>query len=130
VNDMNIHIERPKATFMNISEGSMTIYSQGVTVTDEGARRAVGELRSALATVALDQPAAAEARDHVAKIEAAMQAPQPNKSRVAKVLERLTRLLDAAVSLATASAAIIGPLQALAGWLGHLGVPILGLLPG
>jgi len=128
---MNIHIEHPKATFMNISEGSMTIYSQGGTVvTDEGARRAVGELRSALATVALDQPAAAKARDHVAKIETAMQAPQPNKSRVAKVLEQLTRLLDAAGSLATASAAVIGPLQALAGWLGHLGVPILGLLPG
>ena len=129
---MDIHMRDQNAGIINISQGDMSIYEgQHVTVvTDEGARRAVGELRSALATVALDQPAAAKARAHIAEIEAAMQAPQPNKSRVAKTLEQLTRLLNSAGSLATASAAIISPLQTLAGWLGHLGVPILGLLPG
>jgi len=45
------------------------------------------------------------------------------------VLERLTRLLAAAGSLATSGAALLGPLHALAGWLGALGGPILALLP-
>src|SRR5689334_5056189 len=66
----------------------------------------------------------------IAEIEVAMQSPQPNKSRIAGILERLTRLLVAAGSLTTASTSIIGPLQTLAAWLGHLGVPLLGLLPG
>jgi hypothetical protein len=119
---MNIHIRDQKAGIINISQGDMSINGgQPVTVvTDEDARRAVGELRSALATIALDQPAAAKARGHIAEIETAMQAPQPNKSRVAKMVEQLTRLLDSAGSLATASVAIMGPLQTLTGWLGHL----------
>ena len=129
---MNIRIENPTAGNMNISEGPMTIYGgqQATVVTDEGARRAVSELRSALITVALDQPTAAKAHAHIADIEAAMHAPQPNKSRVAKMLQRLTQLLVTAGSLTTASAAIIGPLQTLAGWLGQLGAPILRQLAG
>jgi len=129
---MNIHIERPTAGIMNISEGPMTFYGDqhANVVTDESARQAVNELRGTLARVALDQPAAAMTRTQIAEIEVAMQSPQPNKSRIAGILERLTRLLVAAGSLTTASTSIIGPLQTLAAWLGHLGVPLLGLLPG
>ena len=128
---MNIHIGQQNAGIINNVDGNMWIHGgqQGAIVSDEGARRAVGDLRSALATVALDQSAAAKTRAQITEIDAAMHAPQPDKSRVANMLKRLTRLLVAAGSLTTASAAIIGPLQTLAGWLGALGAPILSLLP-
>jgi hypothetical protein len=129
---MNIHIERPTAGIINVSEGPMTFYGnqQANVVTDESARQAVSELRSALAREALDRPTAARTRNQIAEIEAAMRAPQPNKSRIAEIVERLTRLLVTAGSLTTASTAIVSPLQTLAAWLGHLGVSILGMLPG
>jgi hypothetical protein len=62
-------------------------------------------------------------------MDAALQAEQPDRPRFARVLERLTRLLAAAGSLASSGAALIGPLHALADWLGALGGPILALLP-
>jgi len=46
----------------------------------------------------------------------------------ADVVEGVVELLANAGSLATAGAALIGPLQTLAGWLGAHGAAILGLL--
>jgi hypothetical protein len=129
---MNIHIGQQNAGIINNVEGNMWIHGgqQGAIVSDEGARQAVRELQSALATVTLDQSAAARTRAQITEIDTAMHAPQPDKSRVADMLKRLTGLLVATGSLTTATAAIIGPLQTLAGWLGALGAPILHLLPG
>lgn len=129
---MNLHIGQQTAGIINNAAGNMSIYGgqQGAVVTDEGARRAVRELRSALGTAALDRSAVVKTRAQVAEIDTAIHAPQPDKSRVADMLKRLTKLLVAAGSLTTASAAIIGPLQTLASWLGALGAPIMRLLPG
>lgn len=127
-----IHIENQHAGVINNVEGSMTVYGgqQGSAVTDETAREAARELRTALTTADLDRSTGAEARTQAAEIEAAVRARRPDKSRVAGLVRRLTGLLAAAGSLATAGAAVIGPLQVLAGWLGTLGVPVLRLLPG
>jgi hypothetical protein len=129
---MNIHIGQQNAGIINNVEGGMWIQGgqQGAIASDEGARQAVRELQSALATVTLDQSAAARTRAQITEIDTAMHAPQPDKFRVADMLKRLTGLLVATGSLTTATAAIIGPLQTLAGWLGALGAPILHLLPG
>ena len=54
---------------------------------------------------------------------------EPDRARIAPRLERLTRILLAAGSLASAGSALVGPLGTLAHWLGALGAPILGLLP-
>ena len=126
---MNIHVGTQNAGIINQGE-NLTIYGgqQGIVVSDEVARRAVRELGSALATVALDRSAAARTRTQIAEIDAAMQTPQPDKSRIADMLKRLTGLLVTAGSLATASTAIIGPLHTLASWLGTLGAPILQML--
>jgi hypothetical protein len=62
-------------------------------------------------------------------MDEALRTGRPDKPRFAGALERLTRLLAAAGSLASGGAALIGPLHALAGWLGALGGPILALLP-
>jgi hypothetical protein len=101
---------------------------QGVLVSTEDARRALGELRQGLATARLDEATAAGAHAQVADMEETLRTERPDRPRFARALERLTRLLAAAGSLASAGAALLGPLHALAGWLGALGAPILGLL--
>ncbi|MBA3528170.1 MAG: hypothetical protein H0T91_02435 [Propionibacteriaceae bacterium] len=102
---------------------------QGILVTSAQARQAVLDLRSALGAVPLDEHTASQARARVDEIDAEVKASQPDRSKVAGSLERLTRMLVAAGSLTTAGGALLGPLQSLASWLGSLGEPILRLLP-
>jgi hypothetical protein len=127
---MSIQVKNQNAGVINNVDGHQVVYGgqNGIVVTGEDARRAVRELRDALAGIALDQTTAAEARAHVAEIDAAVHAPQPDKRRAAGPFTRLIKLLGDAGSLATASAALIGPLQTLAGWLGAHGAAILSLL--
>lgn len=101
----------------------------GALVTTEDARRALGELRNAVAIAGLDEATAAAAHAQVTEMDESLRAEAPDRPRVARALERLTRLLVAAGSLASAGTALLGPLHALAGWLGTIGAPILGLLP-
>jgi hypothetical protein len=102
---------------------------QGILVSAADASQAVGDLREALAAAAFDETTVAKAHAQVTELEAAMRTTRPDRSRFARALERLTRLLAAAGSLSTAGAALIGPLQTLASWLGAVGEPILRLLP-
>jgi hypothetical protein len=103
---------------------------QGVLVTTEDVRRTLASLRRAVASAGLDQAPEAGAQAEIADMDEAIRAERPDRHRFAGALERLTRLLAAAGSLATAGAALTGPLQALAGWLGTIGVPVLHLLAG
>jgi len=127
---MTFHIGQQTAGVINNVGGDQRIDGgqQGTVVTGKDARRAVRELRNALAGVALDDATAAEARAQVAEIDAAVHAPQPDKHQAAGPLKRLVKLLADAGSLATAGTAIVGPLQTLAGWLGAHGAAILSLL--
>lgn len=127
---MSIRIKNQTAGVINNVDGSQVIYGglYGTVVTDQDAWRAVRELREALTSVALDESRTAETRAQIAEIDAAVHAPQPDKRRAAGPLRRLTELLASAGSLTSASAALIGPLQTLATWLGAHGAAILGLL--
>jgi hypothetical protein len=129
---MTFHIGQQNAGVINVAGRDQQIYGgqQGTAVAGESEWRAVRELRNALVAANLGETRAAEAHAQVDEVDAALRTPQPDKSRVAHVLERLTRLLVTAGSLTTASVALIGPLQTLAGWLGDLGAPILHMLPG
>jgi hypothetical protein len=128
---MTFNIGSQSGGVINNVAGDQHITGQqhGTLVTTEDARRALGDLRGAVTTAGLGRDTAADANAHVAEMDAALQAGQPDKPRFAGALERLTRLLAAAGSLASGSAALLGPLHALAGWLGALGGPILALLP-
>ena len=128
---MTFNIGSQHGGVINNVAGDQHISGQqyGTLVTTEDARRALGELRQVVTTSGLDRATAAAAGTHVAEMDEALRAEQPDKPRFARVLERLTRLLSAAGSLATSGAALLGPLHALAGWLGALGGPILALLP-
>jgi hypothetical protein len=101
----------------------------GTLVSTEDARRALAELRRAVTATGLDEATAAGAHAEVAEMDEALRAGHPDRARFAGALERLTRLLASAGSLASAGVALLGPLHALAGWLGALGAPVLALLP-
>ena len=102
---------------------------QGVLVTAEDARRALASLRQAVAAAGLDEATEAGAQAEIAEMDDAIRAERPDRHRFAGALERLTRLLTAAGSLAAAGTALVGPLHALAGWLVAIGEPVLQLLP-
>jgi hypothetical protein len=128
---MTFNIGSQSGGVVNNVAGDQHITGQqyGTLVTTEDARRALGELGHGVTAAGLGEATAADAHAHVAEMDATLQAGQPDKPRFARALERLTRLLAAAGSLASGSAALLGPLHALAGWLGALGGPILALLP-
>lgn len=128
---MTFNIGSQSGGVINNVAGDQHITGQqyGTLVTAEDARRALGDVRHAVTAAGLDQAAAAAAHAQVAEMDETLRAERPDKSRFARALERLTRLLSAAGSLVTSGAALLGPLHALAGWLGALGGPILALLP-
>ena len=127
---MSIHIKNQRGVVINNVDGDQMVYGgqHATVVTSEDARRAVHDLRDALADAALDDATVAEARARLAEIDAAVHAPEPDKRRAAGPLKRLVKLLADAGSLATAGAALIGPLQTLASWLGAHAAAILSLL--
>jgi hypothetical protein len=102
---------------------------QGIVVPTEAARQAVRDLIAGLNASPLDATTAQQARNNAEEIGAELGKDEPDRPRVANALERLTRLLTSAGSLATAGAALVGPLQTLASWLGELGGPVLQMLP-
>jgi len=128
---MTFNIGSQSGGVINNVAGDQHITGQqyGTLVTTEDARRALGELRHAVTAASLGQATAAAAHTQVAEMDDTLCAERPDKHRFAGALERLTRLLAAAGSLATSGTALLGPLHALAGWLGALGGPILALLP-
>jgi hypothetical protein len=127
---MEIHVKNQTAGVITYVEGNQVVYGglHGSVVADEDARRAVGELREALTSVTLDGSRAAQARAQVAELDGAVRAARPDKGRAADMLRRLTELLASAGSLTTAGAALMGPLQTLASWLGVHGAAVLGML--
>jgi hypothetical protein len=127
---MSPRIKNQHGVVINNVDRDQVIYGgqHVTTVTSEEARRAVCDLREALAGADLDVGMAAQVRAQVAEIDAMVRAPKPDKSRAAAPLKRLVDLLTNAGSLATAGAALVGPLQILASWLGVHGAVILSLL--
>jgi hypothetical protein len=101
----------------------------GIVVTREQALEALAELRAGVAATRLEPGPSVEVETELSHIEASLRRPEPDRARIAPRLERLTRILLAAGSLASAGSALVGPLGMLAHWLGALGAPVLGLLP-
>jgi hypothetical protein len=92
----------------------------------QGARDASADLRRVLTPVPGHNKAAAEILAQLDELDAGLLRPEPEKGRVARALERLTRIL---MAIGARGAALIRPLTFLAQWLGPLGGPILQLLP-
>ncbi len=114
------------------SEGDQFInagHNGVMNVTMLEARRAATELRAAVAGTYLPPGHQDDARRQLAEIEAGLGRPDPDRGRIARCLDRLTRLLGSVGALVARGSALVKPLEALARWLGEAGVHILRLLP-
>jgi hypothetical protein len=107
---MTFNIGSQNAGQINNVAGDMYVSGgqHGVAGTPEAARQISRTLRRSVATLPLEGRDAEAARSAVDEIDAGLEREQPDRSRIA--------------------GALVEPLQALAGWLGDLGAPVLQLL--
>lgn len=91
--------------------------------------QALAKLREALTTADLSHADAREANQHLDDAANQLGAGQPDPTRVAGPLERLTKLLTRAGQLTQAGAALVTPLRVLATRLGAHGATLWHLVP-
>lgn len=89
---------------------------------------AVRRLRAALDGLELPSDERSAAARTVDELEAELRTAAPDREKVAGGLDRLTSLLKSAGTLAAGGAALLGPIGAIAGWLGPLGTAIANAL--
>ncbi|WP_036325029.1 hypothetical protein [Microbispora sp. ATCC PTA-5024] len=63
-------------------------------------------------------------------VQAELDRARPDRQSIATRLTQLTEVLSSVGAIAAAGESLRGPLMALAGWLGALGVPIMRMLTG
>ena len=103
----------------------------GVAVSLSDAQTAAQALQTALATADLSELSAdqrAQLTTDADAIVAEVHASDPPQESIRDRLARITSILRDAGALAGAAAAIVGPVTALAQWLGPLGASVLALL--
>jgi hypothetical protein len=130
--------ERPNAVFNigsqhgNISNvaGDMTVHGgqQYIAPPADMILPELARLRRALSAIHLDPDVEQSAGEYLAAADAEVRRPHPDARRVARPIERLTRLLKGAGVILAAGAALINPLQSIASLLGAAGQVILHLL--
>ncbi|WP_380167966.1 hypothetical protein [Jannaschia sp. R86511] len=112
----------------NVGRDQRITGGQHGSVSDDQARAAAHSLRDGITAQPVPEPTATETGELLDDLDDDLAAAHPDRSAVAVTLERLTRVLVATGSLATAGAVLVGPIQTLAAWLGTMGGPVLGLL--
>lgn len=103
----------------------------GVAVSLSDAQTAAQALQTALATADLSELSAdqrTQLTTDADAIVAEVHASDPPQESIRDRLARITSILRDAGALAGAAAAIVGPVTALAQWLGPLGASVLALL--
>lgn len=90
----------------------------------EEALDATGDLRATLDRVGLAPEARRAAEDELDSMERELRKPQPESTKVAYRLNRVTEILKSAGAFASAGAALFGPIGVIAGFLGPLGEAI------
>jgi hypothetical protein len=123
------------ATFNNRFEGDN--YGQinqaggDVNVTNVGssldALLATDALRAELGRLDLSPETRRAAEGELDEVERELRRPEPDGEKVARRLESLTGVLSSAGALAAAGAALLGPIGAIAGFLGPVGKAVLEL---
>src|SRR5687768_10800325 len=85
----------------------------GLIISDEAARVAVRQLRTALLGAPLGASACTTVLGHLDEIEAEVRKNEPNKPVVATILGRVTHILVSAGTLAASARDIVQPISAL-----------------
>lgn len=127
---MSFNIVNQTAGVVNNVAGNQQIYGdqRGEAISTNAVFEAVQQLRQAAETAGLDAGTAAAVSAGLDKIEAEVQADEPDRSRVGTALEKVTRLLTSAGAVAAAGKALIGPIQTVATWVGSWGPAVAQLL--
>lgn len=99
-----------------------------VVTSDDEARSQLRQLRASLEGSGLPPALCRQGRAYLDQAEAEVGRGPESKPAVADRLKQLTQVLASAGALATAGGALLGPLGALAGWLGGVGKPILDII--
>ncbi|GAA2820319.1 hypothetical protein RMN57_29975 [Kitasatospora sp. CM 4170] len=130
---MVFNIGNQQGGVVNNVAGDQTVHggqSGHLTADGQDVRGLVGELRTAVEQAQLPPAMVPEVRAELNSLDTEVNRPEPDRAAVAGRLTRITRMLSTAGSLAVAGSRLIGPITALAGWLGTLGQPIMHLLGG
>ncbi|MER7702614.1 hypothetical protein ABTX81_06935 [Kitasatospora sp. NPDC097605] len=128
---MVFNIGSQQGGVVNNVAGDQTVHGgQRGRLTADGrdVRELVGELRTAVDRAPLPPAVAPEVHSELDALDTEVTRPEPDREAVAGRLTRVTRMLSSAGALVAAGTGLIGPLSALAGWLGTLGRPILQAL--
>jgi hypothetical protein len=101
---------------------------QGTVVGLGDAYAAAQALRAAVGQVDLPPGIREQVREDAVAVERELAAGAPDREQSAGRIERLTRSLSRCGALASAGAALVGPLTTLGRWLGPAGAAVLSLL--
>ncbi|MEU2630450.1 hypothetical protein [Kitasatospora sp. NPDC007106] len=130
---MVFNIGNQQGGVVNNVAGNQTVHdgqSAVFTAGGQQARDLVRDLRTAIEQTPLPPAVEPQVRAELDSLDAEVTRPEPDRQTVATRLGRITRLLSTTGTLATAGTRLIGPIGALAGWLGTLGQPILRTITG
>ena len=111
-----------------INQAGRDIIAPGAASSPVEALAAVAQIRAALNGVELPPEADQAARQELDAVEQELRKPEPDRDQVAGGLERATETLKTAGALAAAGAALVGPIGAVAGFLGPVGAAVLKLI--
>ncbi|WP_406206744.1 hypothetical protein OH807_33430 [Kitasatospora sp. NBC_01560] len=128
---MVFNIGSQQAGVINNVAGDQTVQggqSGHLTADGKDVRGLVGELRTAVEDAQLPPAVVPEVRAELDSLDEEVARPEPDREAVAGRLTRITGLLTSAGALVAAGTSLIGPISALAGWVGALGRPILQAL--
>lgn len=127
---MSFNISNQTGGVINNVAGNQQIYGdqRGQAIGPNTVREAVRKLRSAVDDAGLDPATSAAVSAGLGEIESEVQAREPDRSRVGEALEKVTGLLTSAGAIAVAGQALIGPIQAVATWVGSWGPAVAHLM--
>jgi hypothetical protein len=126
---MVFNINNQNAAQINMAGGNQYVTGpQGTTIQLHDAYAAARALRAAVAQVALPPDVREQVLTDTVAVERELAAGAPNRQESARLIERVTESLGRYGALASAGAALVGPLTTLGRWLGPAGAAVLSLL--
>lgn len=121
------HIGSQQAGAIYQAAGDQTIGHAGGTLA-LGALRAVDDLRTALESAPVPAAAKHEVEHALEAVESELGAPEPDRGRIARRLERIIGILGKAGALASTGESLLSPLRSIASFAGAAGATALRLL--
>lgn len=129
---MNFNIGQQTGGVINNVSGTQRITGgqHGEVIPVDTARNALLQLHRAVQHAGLDAEQSAAAATSLDVLDAELAKPDPDRSKAGQALDELTSWLLSAGALATAGQALVGPIRAIATWVGSWGPSVAQALGG